>query len=617
MKRITVSLLFLLIPAALSRVPDFLHRAHSCETIQARQCSHMGYNVTRMPNLAGNENQQEAETQLGSYEPLLKFKCSSQLHFFLCSVYFPMCNHMVEDSIGPCRPLCESVRRRCEPALKTFGFDWPEILNCSKFPNQNSPVTMCMKGPPELELDRDGEYPIPGSSSKENVDDGGGNFAGFPGHPGDRVPTIPIGFRNNVRCKNVPVLFHDLEYIYVNTTGRCAPKCGSKILFTPAERNIATAWMGSLVGISILLTISALVTLLVSSQTLSYPERAVVFITLCNGLTTVAYLIRFFSGHNAVACTFGDTVGQFLVVQGLQNLKCTIIFVFYYYFSLVASMWWLIMCGTLFFVTVPKWSSATLDKRATIYHVLAWIVPGLLTIVILVRQTVEADDLTGLCNVGNVNVTELLQFLILPNLICLIFGMVLLLLAFLAAVCCSGNNGFLKSPERSTSPQLHGMHNAKFSGPMLLRLGILAVFYIVPSVCMIAAHFYEYSNRPYWIPTVPEKTLRAQVRAGNRKAVTEGPNFETFVMKICVSLIYGMCTALWLIVRVTCTSCSPRPAKPLTLAHPYASQADTPLTSSSASNRHSRNQRFTPSPCHPPPPTQKPPNPRYYNGTII
>ncbi|KAK7930867.1 hypothetical protein WMY93_007262 [Mugilogobius chulae] len=39
--------------------------------------------------------------------------------------------------IYPCRSLCEAVRNSCAPVMETYGFPWPEMLTCDKFPIDN------------------------------------------------------------------------------------------------------------------------------------------------------------------------------------------------------------------------------------------------------------------------------------------------------------------------------------------------------------------------------------------------------------------------------------------------------------------------------------------------
>lgn len=125
----------------------------TCEPIRVELCTGFGYNMTGMPNLGGNELQQEAEYYLKTFSPLIQYGCSTHLKLFLCSVYVPMCTEKVSNPIGPCRGLCENVRSRCFPVLQGFGFPWPDTLNCSRFPVENNHEHMCMEGPKDMGID--------------------------------------------------------------------------------------------------------------------------------------------------------------------------------------------------------------------------------------------------------------------------------------------------------------------------------------------------------------------------------------------------------------------------------------------------------------------------------
>lgn len=122
----------------------------TCEPIRVEMCKNFGYNMTGMPNLGGNDLQQEANYCLKTFDPLIQYGCSKHLKLFLCSVYVPMCTEKVENPIGPCRGLCENVYTKCIPVLENFGFSWPEALNCTRFPIENNHEHMCMEGPRDM-----------------------------------------------------------------------------------------------------------------------------------------------------------------------------------------------------------------------------------------------------------------------------------------------------------------------------------------------------------------------------------------------------------------------------------------------------------------------------------
>ena len=76
----------------------------------------------------------EVKQQASSWLPLLAKRCHSDTQVFLCSLFAPVC---LDRPIYPCRSLCEAVRAGCAPLMEAYGFPWPEMLHCHKFPLDN------------------------------------------------------------------------------------------------------------------------------------------------------------------------------------------------------------------------------------------------------------------------------------------------------------------------------------------------------------------------------------------------------------------------------------------------------------------------------------------------
>ena len=124
-----------------------------CEPIKIDQCNQ--YNSTGMPNLMGHQLQGDAKAGLETFLPLIQFGCSDELLMFLCSVHVPMCVTLPGEGpahtlIGPCRPLCQRVKRSCLRILQNFNLEWPESLACDRFPPSNNMEHMCMEGGADL-----------------------------------------------------------------------------------------------------------------------------------------------------------------------------------------------------------------------------------------------------------------------------------------------------------------------------------------------------------------------------------------------------------------------------------------------------------------------------------
>ena len=139
-----------------SKLPDLGIVPHGkCEAITIPLCKDIQYNETIMPNLLGHQKQDDAGLEVHQFYPLVKVQCSPFLKFFLCTMYVPVCT-VLEDPIPPCRSLCLQARRGCEVLMNRFGFQWPENLECGRFPING----LCV-GQNKTEDDEDdgGEYP--------------------------------------------------------------------------------------------------------------------------------------------------------------------------------------------------------------------------------------------------------------------------------------------------------------------------------------------------------------------------------------------------------------------------------------------------------------------------
>nr|XP_016847186.1 PREDICTED: secreted frizzled-related protein 5-like [Anolis carolinensis] len=115
---------------------SYRRSASRCTSIPRNMalCYDIGYTEMRLPNLLDHETMTEAIQQSSSWLPLLARECHPDARIFLCSLFAPICLDRV---ISPCRSLCEAVRGSCAPVMACYGYPWPEILNCNKFPEDH------------------------------------------------------------------------------------------------------------------------------------------------------------------------------------------------------------------------------------------------------------------------------------------------------------------------------------------------------------------------------------------------------------------------------------------------------------------------------------------------
>lgn len=362
--------------------------------IQIPECQNTFYNFTGMPNLVEQETQFDARHQLQTFKPLITYKCSSKLNFFLCSVYTPMCDVNTRHLIGPCRPLCEHVRARCAPVLRVFDFDWPANLNCSRFPVKNSlDGAMCMEGPPDAdeegllitlqtmepdviahsvdnpssvnravgEDNNSGELNL----SHENPDlqtfDGETDpvnqwiikFARLQLAKGQEAQASQTKSTKSVGPSSFSLLALSLRhcsylkkptyYVYVNRTGRCAPLCQSDILFTRDAKSLVFVWTSILTGICSVITTFTLIGYSLDTSVFRASERPVIYITLCQLIYSLGYALSLGLGRETVTCGPDlDSGREIRLQEGLDNSVCALVFMTQYFFLVASSIWWVL-----------------------------------------------------------------------------------------------------------------------------------------------------------------------------------------------------------------------------------------------------------------------------------
>ncbi|XP_026582085.1 secreted frizzled-related protein 2-like, partial [Pseudonaja textilis] len=119
--------------------PDFSYKRSNCKPIPASLllCRGIEYPDMRLPNLLGHETLQEVLEQAGAWIPLVQKRCHPDTRKFLCSLFAPVCLADLDETIEPCHSLCEQVKNSCAPVMSAFGFPWPDMLDCSRFPQDN------------------------------------------------------------------------------------------------------------------------------------------------------------------------------------------------------------------------------------------------------------------------------------------------------------------------------------------------------------------------------------------------------------------------------------------------------------------------------------------------
>ncbi|CAI9156944.1 unnamed protein product [Rangifer tarandus platyrhynchus] len=488
-----------------------------CQPIEIPMCRDIGYNTTRMPNLMGHENQREAAIQLHEFAPLVEYGCHGHLRFFLCSLYAPMCTEQVSTPIPACRVMCEQARLKCSPIMEQFNFKWPDSLDCSKLPNKNDPNYLCMEAPnngSDEPARGSGMFPPlfrpqrPHSAQEHQLKDGG------PGRAG---------------CDN-PGKFHHVE-----KSASCAPLCtpGVDVYWSRDDKRFAVVWLAVWSVLCFFSSAFTVLTFLIDPARFRYPERPIIFLSMCYCVYSVGYIIRLFAGAESIACDRDS--GQLYVIQeGLESTGCTLVFLVLYYFGMASSLWWVILTLTWFLAAGKKWGHEAIEANSSYFHLAAWAIPAVKTILILVMRRVAGDELTGVCYVGNMDINALTGFVLIPLACYLIIGTSFILSGFVALF-------HIRRVMKT------GGENTDKLEKLMVRIGVFSVLYTVPATCVIACYFYERLNVEYWkiLATQHKCKMNNQTKNLDCLMATSIPAVEIFMVKIFMLLVVGITSGMW------------------------------------------------------------------------
>ncbi len=515
-----------------------------CEPITIPLCKDIRYNETIMPNLLNHQKQEDAGLEVHQFFPLVKVQCSPDLQFFLCSMYAPVCT-ILERAIPPCRSLCQSARKGCEVLMNKFGFRWPETLDCDKFPKAGSDV-LCVGDNSERSSES-----LPTSSSNKPFPNNNNPLSKYPindnkvnGKTSNTNITRDLGFV----CPLNFVTPAGMDYVF-RIQGKDHKNCGAPcdgILFNKDERKIIRMWTGMWAILCVISTSFTVLTFLIDTKRFQYPERPIIFLSLCYFFVAVIYILGFALG-DSVACNdpfqppSGHTNIQMIrtITQGNKKEKCTLLFMTLYFFTMSSAIWWVILTLTWFLAAGLKWGHEAIESNSHYFHLLAWAVPAIKTITVLAMNKVEGDVLSGVCFVGLWNQSYLAGFVLIPLFVYLVIGFL-----FLFA-------GFVSLWRIRTLMKLDGTFKTDKLEKLMLRIGFFSVLYLCPAILLLACYYYEQNNiDSFLLSWLTEVCHRHEfgipcpsIKSDNKPSK---PYLSVFLIKYITCLMPGITSGFWI-----------------------------------------------------------------------
>lgn len=484
------------------------HSLFTCEPIIVPRCMKMTYNMTFFPNLMGHYDQNTAAVEMKHFLPLANLECSPNVETFLCKAFVPTCTEQTQVA-PPCRKFCEKVYSDCKNLIDTFGIRWPKELQCDQlqYCDETAPVTS----------DPNSLFPGPQKKTDQVLRD------------------IGIWCPRHLKTSGE----HGYKFLGVD---QCAPPCPN-MYFTSDELEFAKSFIGIVSIFCLCATLFTVLTFLINVQRFRYPERPIIYYSVCYSIVSLMYFIGFLLG-NSTACNnktddkleIGDTV-----VLGSQNKACTILFMFLYFFTMAGTVWWVILTITWFLAAGRKWSCEAIEQKAVWFHAVAWGAPGFLTILLLAMNKVEGDNISGVCFVGLYDLDASRYFVLLPLCLCVFVGLSLLLAGII-------------SLNHVRQVIQHDGRNQEKLKKFMIRIGVFSGLYLVPLVTLLGCYVYEQVNRVTWELTwVSDHCRQYHIPCPPQKKKETRPDLALFMIKYLMTLIVGISAIFWVGSKKTCT----------------------------------------------------------------
>lgn len=461
--------------------------------------------------------------QITSFKQIIDSGCSTQVRFLLCSSLFPLCSPNVPRPVPPCKSLCESVKRDCfhDPVFSKL---WPSFLNCDALPEPEK-QGLCMQAPEEFTVIKQlPTRPVPAWNVSWNV--------------------RKFSHILNVSAASCPSNFT------LNSLEECVPQCGYDSMYSSKQKEVAELLILLLSSVCFIFTLLSLVTFWAETTRFGFPEKPIIFLTLCYNLLSVCYLERIIF-HDPRSERLLDDKNDKIC---LSTSPCLASFITTSYLTLSAGTWWLIFGFCWYLTTNKKWSCEALEKKSGLFHVLAWILPIIPPISALLSSGVKTHELTGFCIAPG--------FTEIPTLGLLILG------AFFTIMSVFSLKNLKTSWQQDKLTQV------------MTRILIFSALYLLPTISSIIISFYEVIDIP--IP---------KCMPGDSCRPPEKLSAIPTLLKLSFILIGGATTGLWVWSKKTYDSCRNRiTTSSLTSSITTTTTAGSPATTKSfiiKSNHHS------------------------------
>lgn len=286
-----------------------------------------------------------------------------------------------------------------------------------------------------------------------------------------RAPLVPIvdvldrRYHNRVRVGFIINCAYPCAVKYRNRQLQTSPtkQNSMNIFLTGREQQTLNTVVSILAWTCLTLTGLTIATFLSDIHRFKYPGRCIVFLCACYLLVSSGYLLRspidtssdahdsfeelatsspnLSPSMSALQTILDQQQQPFYCYQNLARypgsgtvqLRCLATFFLTYTFMMAANVWWIIF-AIVSFMSSLGWAQESLSSYSQCFHLTAWLVPLIISIVILATEAIDADIQLAMCSVGNLDLGNLQAYIIIPQIAALAIGFLFVSTQFVSLI---------------------------------------------------------------------------------------------------------------------------------------------------------------------------------------
>ncbi len=142
---------------------------------------------------------------------------------------------------------------------------------------------------------------------------------------------------------------------YLTVNEEIIPNCGMPCennIFNKSEISFSRMWVLIWSTICFSSTLFTILTFVIETSRFRYPERPIIFLSGCYMFVALAYLIGSSQmNDDSIVCKplkNGLMETKMFLIQGVEHVSCTLLFMMIYFFGMSSSIWWVVLTLTWF-----------------------------------------------------------------------------------------------------------------------------------------------------------------------------------------------------------------------------------------------------------------------------